>query len=175
MSDSERNVAAQHALELFKQSHLFSVQQHFGCYLARMEEFDCSPIIQSIWQAGKNCYLPTLSKEKEGYLDFMAYRHDDGLQLNRFRILEPDHGEIFPAEQLDVVLLPLVGFDSKGNRLGVGGGYYDRTFEFTRKHDKKSPLLIGLAYEFQHVHHLPFDEWDVPLNGVLTEERIILF
>lgn len=153
---------------------LFS-SQHIACYLARNEEFDCSPIIQAIWQAKKNCYLPTLSLEKDGHLNFVSYAPDDVLKLNRYHILEPDHGEIFPADKLDLVLLPLVGFDLQGNRLGAGGGYYDRTFAFTRDHADKKPLLIGLAYSFQQVHQLPFDDWDVRMHGVLTEKEFILF
>lgn len=175
MGDVTRNTAAQQALQLFTQSLLFTEYQHFACYLARTEEFDCSPIIKALWQANKECYLPVLCSEKEGHLNFIRYKENDALHLNRFRILEPDSQETIDPQKLDVVLLPLVGFDLHGHRLGVGGGYYDRTFSFIREHIGTKPILIGLAYELQHVHRLPFDEWDVTLNGVVTEKRVILF
>lgn len=175
VSDSQRNSAAQQALQLFLQNPLLAEHQHIACYLARNEEFDCSPIIQSIWQANKKCYLPVLSEENEGHLNFVSYRADDVLRLNRFRILEPEQSEIFPTTELDLVLLPLVGFDLQGNRLGVGGGYYDRTFEFKHKHPEKKPLLVGLAYQFQQVKELPKDPWDVSLDGILTEKSFFSF
>jgi 5-formyltetrahydrofolate cyclo-ligase len=175
VSDSARNVAAQRALQFFMQNPLFAEHQHIACYLARNEEFDCSPIIRALWQAGKNCYLPVLSTEHDGHLNFVSYHPEDVLRLNRYRILEPEHGEIFPETQLDLVILPLVGFDTHGNRLGMGGGYYDRTFAFLNQRTEKKPLLIGLAYAFQQVHQLPIDAWDVCMHGVLTEEGLVLF
>lgn len=172
--DVARNNAAQQALDFFTKSPLFIKNNNIASYLARREEFDCSPIIKALWQANKNCYLPILS-EKEGHLDFVRYQEQDGLQLNRFRILEPTGTEKISPEKLDVVLLPLVAFDLKGHRLGVGGGYYDRTFEFVLKDKLTKPMLIGVGYEFQHVKQLPFDEWDVSLNGILTEKKLIIF
>lgn len=171
ISDAERNLAAQQATNLFQESVFFSKSQHIACYLARTEEFDCAPLIQSIWQANKHCYLPVLSSQ-EGYLDFAAYHSENKLYLNRFRILEPENTQKISASELDLVLLPLVGFDLKGNRLGVGGGYYDRTFSFLQNQKRVKPLLIGLGFECQQVHQLPYDEWDVQLDGVLTEKKI---
>lgn len=173
VGDVARNTAAQQALALFTQDGLFTEHQHFACYLARREEFDCSPIIKALWQANKACYLPVLSTEQSGQLNFVRYQENDAVHLNRLRILEPNDGETIDPQKLDVVLLPLVGFDLEGNRLGMGGGYYDKTFSFIRNHIGIKPILIGLAYELQQVHELPHDEWDVKLSGILTEKRII--
>ena len=76
------------------------------------------------------------------------------------------------AWRLDLVLVPLVGFDPQGNRLGMGGGFYDRTFAYRgrRKHTSR-PCLIGLAHECQRVEHLPCAGWDIPLDGVITDCR----
>lgn len=174
VSDVERNQAAQQAMQLLTQNAIFDESKNIACYLARTEEFDCNPIIQAIWQAKKNCYLPVLSANKEGHLDFVAYQANDLLRLNRYQILEPENTATIAPEKLDLILLPLVGFDLQGNRLGVGGGYYDRTFEFIKNRVQVKPLMLGLAFEFQQVHQLPADEWDVPLCGVLTEKKLIV-
>ena len=72
-----------------------------------------------------------------------------------------------PTHELDVILMPLVGFDNDGNRLGMGGGYYDRTLAYTR-HAIKKPVLIGVAHDLQRVDRLPYASWDIPLNAIVT-------
>ena len=167
-------MAAQRAAEVFASSDFFQESQHIGCYLARSEEFDCSAIIEKIWQAGKNCYLPVLSKQADIPLDFAAYKSTDTLSQNRYKILEPAQTEIFPTEKLDLVLVPLVAFDSHGHRLGMGGGYYDRTFSFLLK-KPKTPYFVGLAYQLQATGQLPTEPWDVHLQAVITEQELIHF
>jgi len=173
-----RDQAARQAAHILLKNSLFENSDNIACYFARHHEFDCTPIINAVWETHKKCYLPVVSDLSLGqgeFLNFVAYKPEDKLQQNRYRILEPEHAEIFPAEQLDVVLLPLVAFDLQGNRLGMGKGYYDRTFAFMRNTTGKKPCLIGLAYELQQVDNLPHDVWDIPLSGVLTEKRFIQF
>lgn len=171
----QQQSAAQSAATIFTAHPLFKKSHHIATYVSRDAEFGSMPIIQEIWRAQKNCYLPALSTTQEKFLNFIKFESNDVLQPNRYKILEPSHSTIIPAEQLDLVLIPLVGFDLQGHRLGMGGGYYDRTFEFLTSNPAKKPLLIGLAYEAQCVDALPSDKWDVPLNGVLTEKGILLF
>ncbi len=155
---------------------MFTENQHIACYLARHEEFDAMPIIQSICHAKKNCYLPILSAAQENYLEFAAYKPGDTLHPNRYGILEPDNTlEKFSPEQLDVVLEPLVAFDIHGTRLGTGGGYYDRTFNFILKTVSRKPRLIGLAFAAQQADTLPKDKWDVPLDSIITEKKLFTF
>ncbi len=75
------------------------------------------------------------------------------------------------AQKLDLILLPLVGFDTHCHRLGMGKGFYDRSLEFLnhRQHWRK-PHILGLAHDFQRVESLPADPWDVPLQGVVTDK-----
>ena len=68
--------------------------------------------------------------------------------------------------------MPLVGFDEEGGRLGMGGGFYDRSFAFTRIRPRLRPTLIGLAHELQKVQKLPVEPWDIPLDAVVTDHRI---
>lgn len=95
---------------------------------------------------------------------------------NRYGIPEPVDAKPLHARQLDLLLMPLVGFDLAGRRLGMGGGYYDATLAFLRhrRHWRK-PRLVGVAFECQRVETLPHDPWDMPLDAVLTEKRLYRF
>lgn len=166
-----RHEKAQAAAALFSSHSLFQQSQHIACYLGQPEEFDCLPLIQLIWQMQKICYLPVLSNE-ERQLIFSRYQPNDALHPNRYRILEPTPYESIAVNELDLVIVPLVAFDLSGNRLGMGGGYYDYTFAFSRG---GKPYLLGLAYAEQHALELPCDRWDVKLQGVLTEEKCLIF
>lgn len=115
------------------------------------------------------CYLlPRLAAE--GQLRFAPWSAAVELLPNRYGIPEPDIAlsECLDPDQLDVVLLPLVAFDLRGNRLGMGGGWYDRSFAF-RLHGQRAPLLIGVGYAFQQVDTIEAHAWDVPLDAVVTE------
>ena len=103
---------------------------------------------------------------------FRRYRPGEKLVANRFGIPEPPHrrGNTLSAKQLDVIFLPLVGFDAAGNRLGMGGGFYDRTL--SQLPARNRPLLAGLAHDVQRVDKLPVQRWDIPLDAVVTDRRI---
>jgi 5-formyltetrahydrofolate cyclo-ligase len=175
MTSGERTIAAHSALHLLVNDSLFLTSQRIACYFAQDNEFDCSPIIESIWQAKKNCFLPVLSDQHNQGLTFAAYHPNDTLCLNRYNIQEPKDKAILPAEELDLVFVPLVGFDLQGNRLGMGGGYYDRTFAHLQKKNIKKPYLMGLAFECQYVAEIPEESYDIPLDAVLTEKKLYTF
>jgi 5-formyltetrahydrofolate cyclo-ligase len=170
-SSAERQAAAANAALLFTNSDIFQQSQQIACYYPFSDEFDCLSIIQEIWRAKKNCYLPVLSLTDSGYLNFVLYNPETMLKPNRYQIPEPVHQDSIVIEKLDLVLVPLLGFDLQGNRLGMGAGYYDRTFQTKTA----KPFLLGVAYEEQCVSHVPHDSWDVTLNGVITQKRIIYF
>ncbi len=149
---------------------IFQKSQHIACYFGLEDEFNCMPIIEEVWHLGKQCYLPVLSLDQKKSLEFVAYHPHDSLRLNRYRIFEPERDDRLSADQLDLVIVPLVAFDLKGHRVGMGGGYYDRTFAFQRP--LKKPYLLGLGYELQKVTEIPADSWDVMLDGILTEEKL---
>lgn len=147
--------------------------QHLGCYLANDGEIDPYLLIEHAWFANKNVYLPILSPIKNS-LYFAPYDEHSEFRLNRFGIAEPicHPSEWIKASQLDLLLLPLVAFDLDGNRVGMGGGFYDRTLAYLqhRRHWRK-PELVGLAHEIQKADHLNRQNWDIPLNGIITEKR----
>jgi len=136
---------------------------------------DLAPLMQLLRGNARQVFLPVLHGSG---LWFFPYKDNTPLEPNRYGILEPrlSARARCPARELDIVLMPLVAFDPSGNRLGMGGGYYDRTFAYLdARAIWKRPLLIGIAYEFQRVASLPSQTWDVPLDGVATEKQLYHF
>ena len=169
-------VQRQHAYGLAHnicRSRLFQNAKRLACYLPAGGEIDPQLIIQTAWQRQKEIYLPVLSPTHQR-LYFAPYTENSSMKANRFGIDEPDvkPSSWLSARQMGLILLPLVAFDEKGNRLGMGGGFYDRSLSFSRHHKQQHrPHLIGLAHECQKLDQLPCEVWDVPLNGVATELR----
>ncbi len=156
-------------------THWFRSARHIACYLANDGEIDTTAVIARILRAGKYCYLPVLAPRDHDRLWFAPYEDGMPLRPNRFGIPEPvvPARSLRRAQALDLVLLPCVAFDAGGRRLGMGGGFYDRSLAFLgqRGHWRR-PRAVGLAYEFQRVDRLPAEPWDVPLDGIVTEERV---
>jgi 5-formyltetrahydrofolate cyclo-ligase len=169
---AERHRAARQLVNRVMSLRLFTSAKHIAGYLAFDGEIDPAPLLQRALEMGKQVYLPILAGNPQEHLVFAPYRSDTKLKPNRFGIPEPQIGneELLTPQYLDLVLTPLVAFDASGTRLGMGGGFYDRTFAFLNHpgHFSK-PRLFGLAYELQRVDHLPRQPWDVPLQGIITE------
>lgn len=149
--------------------------RRIAAYYAVSGEIDCRYIIEGAWERGRDLFLPALHGEE---LMFVPYRPETVFLRNRFGIPEPiaARGKFFRPCQMDVVLTPLVGFDERGNRLGMGSGCYDRSFRFL--HDRDAwirPRLVGLAHEFQKVPKLKACSWDIPLHNAVTEKQIYSF
>ncbi len=134
-------------------------------------ELDTRPLIEGLWRAGKQVYLPVLHPFSPGNLLFLRYLPDSLLATNRLKILEPalDVRHVLPLDRLDVLITPLVAFDNTGQRLGMGGGFYDRTLQNWRAHGF---LPVGYAHDCQQVESLPVQEWDIPLPVVVTPTKI---
>jgi 5-formyltetrahydrofolate cyclo-ligase len=144
-----------------------------GLYVSRGSEVSTLPLRALARQRGCRVYLPRVT-------DFRARRMvllpDQGtpMRLNRYRIPEPLGGAPVPPQALAVVLMPLVGFDDAGNRLGNGAGFYDRYLRH-RHGTRAAPLLVGVAFERQRCPTLPAAPHDVPLDAVITERGIQVF
>lgn len=169
---------ARQAGRIYRRSPLFLRYRRIGLYIANDGELDPAPIAACALAAGKRLYLPVLRRFPGGSLWFSDYPPGARLRNNRFGIPEPDlrtHPPL-PPWGLDVVLMPLVSFDASGNRLGMGGGFYDRTLAYLHhRRCWRRPLLIGLAHECQRSRQLPRRPWDIPLDGVLTENGLTWF
>ncbi|HEX6994075.1 MAG TPA: 5-formyltetrahydrofolate cyclo-ligase [Gammaproteobacteria bacterium] len=133
--------------------------------------FDGEPSIARVAEAaarhGKRVYAPVIVRQ---HMFFAPITRGALLRSNVFGIAEPALERLIDARHLDLVLAPLVGFDERGVRMGMGRGYYDRAFRFLRhRRSWTRPKLIGVAWSFQQVPELPKQPWDIPLSGAVTE------
>lgn len=144
--------------------------QKVSGYIAIRGEMDVMPILQQLHQIGCHVYLPILEGEN---MYFAPWHPDIEIEKKGMGLLEPVHdlNERIEGAELDWVLSPLVGFDAQGNRIGQGGGFYDRTFAFKQKSPEQSPKLIGIAHELQHLEAIESNPWDVRLDAILTENK----
>lgn len=169
LSAEQQTQAAHNLLARFQQSPTFSQAQHVALYLAYDGEIDTQPLIHWLWQQGKHVYLPVLHPFSPGHLLFLHYTATTPMHTNRYGIAEPklDVRAVKPVMELDLIGTPLVAFDDTGQRLGMGGGYYDRTLNPWHQR-RYGPQPVGLAHDCQQVNVLPTEAWDVPLPDILT-------
>ncbi|MEX0444873.1 5-formyltetrahydrofolate cyclo-ligase [Xenorhabdus sp. SGI246] len=144
--------------------------EKIALYLSFDGELDTRPLIQQLWQQNKQVYLPVLHPFSRNHLLFLRYQPETSLVRNHFNIEEPslDVRQVLPISELDVMFIPLVAFDLTGQRLGMGGGFYDRTLA---KWQQKNFYPIGLAHNFQLINTLPSASWDIPLPEIITPEK----
>ena len=174
---TERRAAAESAAAILTALPHYRDARRIAVYVAVDGELDPEPLVIRARAAGKEVYLPVLPASNNLPLVFLPYAADTVLRPNRYRIPEPAptaDAPLAPVE-LDLVVAPLVAFDARGERLGMGGGFYDRSFAFLKEARTPRPVLIGYAYECQRVDALDAAEWDVPLAGVVTEQQFHAF
>jgi len=133
-------------------------------------EHDTTMLIERLWLSGKQIYLPVLHPFSLSDLLFLRYTPNTPLVRNRLNILEPqlELCGLLQLGELDVMLTPLVAFDDTGQRLGMGGGFYDGTLHHWRR---GSTYPIGLAHDYRQMAQLPTEHWDIPLPEIMTPTR----
>ena len=154
----------------------FKQAKSIALYLPVQGEVDTRWIAEEAKRSGKRCYLPVLSPEDHLHLCFMPFDESTQFVMNRFNIPEPkfDATQLIAPQDLDLVITPLVAFDKDCERLGMGLGFYDRTFAFLlTKPRAERPLLCGVAYGFQEVDSIQPQTWDVSLDYLVTESKLI--
>lgn len=141
--------------------------RHIGLYLPADGELDPGPVLRRAWQEGRRTYLPVLRAGKR--LAFRALTPRTALRANALGLLEPagPRAPQRPLAAIDLLIVPLVGFDGLGRRLGMGGGFYDRTLAARGRF--RRPALVGIAHECQYVPELPAEAWDVRLDAAVTD------
>jgi 5-formyltetrahydrofolate cyclo-ligase len=150
----------------------FRRARHVAVFLAFDGEPSLAPLMAAAAAHGKRLYAPVITRR---HMHFAELDTSAALATN-FGILEPSLGRAIDARRLDLVLTPLVAFDDRGVRIGVGRGYYDRCFRFLRTRERwRRPKLLGVAYELQHVPPLTRESWDIPLWGAVTEAGVRRF
>lgn len=149
--------------------------KNIALYLANDSELDLTPLIEWCWQQNKNIYLPVIHPFNKGQLLFLLYNETTEMNTNRYGILEPKLNvlNVLPIDQIDIIFTPLVAFDHSGARLGMGGGYYDRTLASWYKNKKfiAKPYPIGLAHDCQKVDEIPSEHWDIPIPEIITPTK----
>ncbi len=176
LSELDQQEASAKVLEKFKGILSLKKPNKIALYLPFDGELETASLIAHCWQVNIPVFLPALDPSKKGSLLFFLYTPNTPMRLNQFSIKEPDFTEQppCPLSQLDIIFMPLVAFDSFGQRLGMGGGFYDRTLA-QEDLSQKMPLRVGLAHDCQHVEKLPVEPWDLPLAWVLTPKRAYEF
>lgn len=150
--------------------------RRIGAYLPVGAEASPLPIIKSAISDNKKVFVPVVGRGPERTMRFARLHDFEHLHTNHLGIDEPEAhpDDLIAASDLHLVLVPLVAFDAAGNRIGMGGGYYDRCFEFVRRDSSaQRPKLCGVAYDCQRVSNVPVAEWDIPLDCIVTESGFL--
>ncbi|MBF8673148.1 5-formyltetrahydrofolate cyclo-ligase [Pseudomonas fulva] len=174
LTPAQQRQAAAGLYRLLAQHPLFRKARHIALYLPNDGEIDPALLLREAQRRGKRTYLPVLHPWPRTRMVFQRFVKGEKLTPNRFRIPEPatDRRRQRPVWALDLILLPLVGFDDAGGRLGMGGGFYDRSLAYlARRQTWKKPQLLGLAHECQKVKRLAQASWDVPLQGTVSDRH----
>ena len=178
LSEHEQRLAAQRLCQRLKTLPEIRRARRLSLYLPVNGEIDPTPLIPWLRQRNVNIYLPVLRPFSANRLWFVAYRPDTPMIKNRFGIWEPDvrfsaqRRNRLPTWALDTLIVPLVGFDANANRMGMGGGFYDRSLAFMHR-PGPSPTLIGVTHACQQVASLPVEPWDVPLQVVVSDQGYV--
>lgn len=171
----EKTQAAAHITNIIKDYLNLPINRdykNFACYWPTQYEIDTRSLIKFLLTNNKFCYLPVIHNNN---LSFIKYKHNTKLIKNKFGILEPEFNikHITSIDNLDIIFMPLVAFDTMGNRIGSGKGMYDRAL--INKYYNKCKL-IGLSYSIQQVSVFQPDPWDISLDIIFTEqEKLIIY
>ncbi len=159
---TQRRHALLLARRLARMPHFRSARR-VAMYWACDGEIDLGPLMRMAWRRHKKVYLPRL--QRDGGMGFAELKPGKKMIRNRYGIPEPAlDAPMADAARLDLVVAPLVAFTRAGQRLGMGGGYYDRVL------GKIGGRVVGVAHSCQAVERLPLDPWDVPMTLVITEK-----
>lgn len=162
LNDDERRDAAQAVFDMLEQTAAFMMSENILLYHSLPDELSTHSFIDK-WHERKRFYLPRVNGLN---LEILPYSKSH-MHLGAFSIEEPDGDDTTDMAQIDMVVVPAVAYDRKGNRIGRGKGYYDRLLNNTKA------IKIGVAYDFQLVDDIEADPHDVAVDYVITERGIL--
>ncbi|MEO7936099.1 MAG: 5-formyltetrahydrofolate cyclo-ligase [Dokdonella sp.] len=174
LSASDRIAAANGVANTLDQLADFIVDPRIAGYWAIDGELPLHIVVANLARRGQQYCLPRITGARQ--LSFVTWRFGADLEANRYGIPEPvcTESDLIAPKDVDIILLPLLGFDRQGHRIGYGGGYYDASFAFLRERSEAvSPLLVGIGYAAQQVDAIEPADWDVSLDYVATENELI--
>ena len=172
MTAAQRRDAGQQLVRHALRHRLLTRARRIGVYIPANSEIDVLPLLQRALGMGIKCHLPIVPGRRRKKLWFTRLGDRPAWVLNRYGIPEyhAPPARKGRAYQLETLFMPLLGFDARGWRIGMGGGYYDASLAgLARRRFLRKPRLIGVAFSTQQVDRIPRDPWDIPLDGVLTE------
>jgi len=173
LSLDQQTIASQDLFAAVRTLDFFTSARRLAFYKAIDGEIDPTPIIDLALAEGKSCFLPVISDTNPKFISFAPFEKDTKLHKSKWGMVEPPLPEApVPATDFDVVFVPLVAFDKNCFRLGMGKGFYDRTFSFKIFNRQSRPLLVGLAHECQLTEPFEVHSWDVRLDAVITAVKI---
>jgi 5-formyltetrahydrofolate cyclo-ligase len=181
LSKTAQQLAAKQLLQILINHKKINAAQHIALYLSNDGELDTKPFIHWCWQQQKQVYLPVIHPFSRGHLLFLQYHPNSIMVVNQYGIAEPklDIRNLGLLKQVDILLTPLVAFDNTGNRLGMGGGFYDRTLATWYQGNKNTTnnafYPLGLAHNCQLVSSIPTQIWDIPLPEIITPNKTYRF
>ncbi|MEJ6541514.1 MAG: 5-formyltetrahydrofolate cyclo-ligase [Halioglobus sp.] len=162
LNSAQQDTAAQALIHSVVTLPNWASAQRIALYLATDGEIDTRALETTARGLAKEIFLPLITDSR---LCFAQWHEEVLLSSNQYNIAEPPADAVrCPASDLDIIFLPTVGWDGHGGRLGMGGGFYDRTLSGI-----SGPLLVGLAHENQHVDEIPLENWDIALDYVATD------
>jgi 5-formyltetrahydrofolate cyclo-ligase len=174
--DSQQQAHAAHQLaDVIARDSLFAQARNIAVYLSNDGEIDPLHIIEYAWKENKGVALPVLHPFSKHHLLFIHYTRESRLVHNRFGIPEPrtEAPQICSLEELNIIFTPLVAFDKCGARIGMGGGFYDRTLAPFKKRNPTG-RIIGLAHDCQEITKIESNPWDMPMDEIITPEQHII-
>lgn len=173
LSNAQQSEASSELAALVADENFFKHAKKLALYIGVDGEIDPRPLVDLALSAGKDCFLPVINRDTQETLSFAPFDAKTELIENQWGIAEPPlPEENMSSTDFDVVFVPLVGFDANCFRLGMGKGFYDRTFSFKIFNRRSQPLLVGLAHDCQLTEPFPTESWDVRLDAVITAEKI---
>ncbi|OCG15944.1 5-formyltetrahydrofolate cyclo-ligase [Gilliamella sp. App6-5] len=166
LSPDEREIAQQAIYQKIVCHQGINAAKNIAIFLSFDGEVETQPIINYLWQKNKSVYLPIIHPFSSKHLLFLKYTSQTQLIKNKFGILEPELNilNVLPSHQLDIIFTPLVAFDQRGYRMGMGGGFYDRLLA---NYQTQQILPIGLAFACQKVRHIDNQPWDIQLPEII--------
>ena len=179
ISHKEKALANKNIAACLRKLGVYRASKHVGIYLNSPVEAPTNSLIMQNSQWQKSTYAPVITSIRNSQMRFVKITNRTRYQKNTLGIIEPvgiNKSKLCSALQLDIIFMPLLGFDKQCRRLGMGKGYYDRFLQHRlRTTTFKRPFLIGLAFAEQEVKSIPIDQWDVPLDVIVTSAGKIIW
>lgn len=181
LGNSTHKKAGHELVKMLNQYAKLIGAKQIAIYLTNDGELDTSPLIDWCWKNNIKVVLPVVHPFSKGHLLFLEYTPQTPLTKNQYGIDEPKLNvqKVVQLCQIDIIFTPLVAFDHTGARLGMGGGFYDRTLERWYKYKDSSPLNysypVGLAHDCQLVEKIPTEHWDIPVPEIVTPSKHYTF